>query len=284
MFNDPIDLLVIGAGFTGTAAAIAARERGLSTIVLHSSTRPCASAVSAGLYRSEWYRPPLRPQVGWIGLRATRERVWRGYGAGSPRELPERAVGVVDDVEHLLARAQRVNGHVTGLEANRSEVVCTVGGMFQVRARALVLAAGAWSSDLADMLGASLPVTGLFGRALIVRRPHGDTDDVLTWQSGPYSHVTSRPVNAKQRRIGDTVEKRPGDHHLHRLKTAALNLHPDGLDIVEIPAGWRPVLPNGPDAGRLAPRVAYATGGARIGLGLAMPLALEALDALEPWL
>jgi glycine/D-amino acid oxidase-like deaminating enzyme len=278
------DLVIIGAGFTGTAAAVAARSRGLDVIVLRSASAPSASSVSAGLYRPSWYGdapPALRPSIDWLDHRAETELVTRTYGPDAGATVRGSIETV--NVELVLRRARPVTCDVVRIDLEPSYVEIR-GRTIRHRARALLIAGGVWTDELLRLAGLrEIGVKPLFGRALHIARPVRDVDEILTLAYSPYAHVTSRPLNEYVRRIGDTVERRPSDDHLVKLRRRAAALHPAGFASTLAVGGNRPVLTGGARAGLPAPRVAYATGGARIGLGLAWPLAEAALHLLDPW-
>jgi D-amino-acid dehydrogenase len=162
----------------------------------------------------------------------------------------------------------------TGVEVRSltSQTVETSGG--SLRPRTVVLAAGAWTAQLARGLGVSVPITGGKGYHLDFAPTEGDPRVPILIQ-GARSALT--PL-AGRLRVAGTLEVagldlRRNEARIEAMRRGAMRvLGHDGREVIDVWAGLRPCAPDGlPVIGRpaAAPSLVIATGHAMKGLSLA---------------
>jgi D-amino-acid dehydrogenase len=200
--------------------------------------------------------------------------------AGAVLHADEANVDPLRYVEAIAAAAAaagvelRTRAEVRGLRRLDSSVaVRTVDG--ELRPRAVVMAAGAWSARLLDGVGLSLPVTG--GKGYHVDLARGDGDPSLPILL-PEARCAVTPLGGRLRLTG-TVEICGLDLRLNRsrigvVRGAAASVLGDAgeRETLGVWAGLRPCAPDGlPVIGRSErlPGVVFATGHAMKGISLA---------------
>jgi len=155
----PHDLVVLGGGPAGTAAALAARRRGLDVVLVEARQRSAREVALFALADDLAVRP-LRL--------APAER--RGLGFRQAiRRAGEVAAAAVDQRDQLLARrgVERVAGHAT-LTGKPGEVVVATGSESGViHSRHVLLASGATPR----LAGGTLPEGDIRGALLDEREP-----------------------------------------------------------------------------------------------------------------
>ena len=162
-----------------------------------------------------------------------------------------------------VQRLRRKNGGIA-LDTNRGEL----------EAGTVVLAAGAWTSQLAAQLGVSIPLEGGKGYHLDLEPAAGDPRVPISIDE---AHVIATPLPGRLRLSG-TLELAGLDISINRARVEAIRraasrvLSIGGRPELEVWAGLRPCTPDGlPVIGRpfgVEPLV-LATGHARKGLSLA---------------
>jgi glycine oxidase len=151
----------------------------------------------------------------------------------------------------------------------------------ELRADQIVLAAGAWSSELADVR-----VHPVKGQLLHLRTREGAQPLARRIIRTPRCYVVPRADGRVV--IGATSEEKGFDTSVdagavHRLLEAAWEVLPDvwELEFVQVLAGLRPATPdNRPLIGRASERVIHATGHYRNGILLAPLTAQRVADEL----
>jgi glycine/D-amino acid oxidase-like deaminating enzyme len=288
-----LDLVVVGGGFWGTAAALQARRRGLEAVVLDCRAPQGASKAAAGLVHKDGFgrdtflrRAPAwwdADELGWslewlkevAGLRRTGEWFFNGDAAGA-KYRPD--CWLAPPVNVLLEMARPLFDRAERLEpAAGGWAVATPGTTY--KARLVVVAAGALTDRLLEASGLrKAGVEGLPGRGYLF--PGTLPDGVpQTTQVRPYTSFTVRPWGERTLRLGDTVERgdgpRPGD--LNALRSILARWGGGGR--MEV-CGVRPVCPRFV-VEPWAPGLVVAVGGHRVGLGLAGAVGRRCLQLLE---
>lgn len=284
------DLLVIGGGFWGTAAAIIAKEDGASVIVLDSGDPKGASRNAAGIVCSHWYRQKtirsMTPDE-WdtkevvagisfldrFGLRKTGE-VFSSYSDPEKRERADcYLLGTPAD---LLDQVRRVKTVVSRL-VRREGFTSAETDVGTFNARFVLVAAGVKTDDLLTASG--FPPTGvvpLRGRAIIAKTEI-TVSTPWTYMSRPYTHWTLREFGAGRVRLGDSVE-RINSRGFVELRKQLGEMSP-GAKVERILDGLRPVCDKF-FVKRVTPRIVAATGGHRVGLGMSGYVAKRCLRLL----
>jgi D-amino-acid dehydrogenase len=183
-------------------------------------------------------------------------------------------------VTALLHRVEEHGGRfladeVVGLHPgdNRVEVMTHASGV--VRAGVLIVAAGAWSVQVARMLGLRLPLQPATGYSLTF--PQGDPGLRVPLMLGE-AHVVVSPMGGDLRLTGgfelggfDGSIEPAQVGAMRSALTAYLRIEPPAGEAVAW-SGYRPLTPDGlPVVGRLerAPNVILATGHGTLGISLA---------------
>ncbi|HBP20957.1 MAG TPA: hypothetical protein DEA08_24620 [Planctomycetes bacterium] len=159
------DVIVIGAGPAGSAAARAARAGGLSAIVLEKGRwprrKPCTGVISAeALARAEERFGPTPPEAVADPPLLRAVRVHLGAEERYTARLSWPAVRLERKAfdAHLLRASGadlRARAEVTGIESSRDEVEVKLKDSPSLRARLVIVAAGA-GSTLAPVRGTRL--------------------------------------------------------------------------------------------------------------------------------
>lgn len=283
-----VDLAVVGGGYWGIAAAWLARAAGVDTVLLDDANPAGATRNSAGIFQRWWYRQDVAarrvpadwnwqgPSLDWLDELGLVEDTGEMFYS---RAKPERRLR--DDC--LLVQPWRVEAliaphplHVERIEAAGASWA-VVGSTGTFTARRVIVAAGAWTDVLLAASGlATVGVQSLRGRALVLAHPDPLALPV-TYLARPYTHYTLRPWRPGQVRLGDTVERKTGD--LSQLVAAAASITGVAPVVLDVPDGYRPVADRYV-CDLAAPNLVVTTGGHRVGLGLAEPVARRALALL----
>ena len=282
------DLVVVGAGYWGSAIAEAAEERGWRTLVIDDGDEEGASRNSAGYVRWEW----LEGRLGTIlpawwddeAKRASMELLPRWGAAGVTEmihsyrtdqwsEAPGLFVVNPWDVLHKshTARVRLVNRTPAGWQ-----VLTSLGDV--IPAHRVVIATGVWTDPLLEASGLEpLGVEQLIGSAVLAR---GELDHhVVAYNTRPYHNVTARRWSNGRIRVGETVSRVYPDSHLGALVNDAYRLFPK-LSGFEPILGRRPALPVA-TVKELGDGLVVAVGGHRIGLALAGGIAQKVMEVLS---
>lgn len=182
--------------------------------------------------------------------------------------------GLVGRLESL--GVEMVRGAVTGGWALPSGGVELRGPFGSLLADALVVAAGAWSPDVARLFGARLPIRPGKGYSVDYVPPRLEMDSVVMLSE---AHCAVTPLDGATR-VAGTMEFAGRDERVSAVRVRALReapgryfqaWDPDAPSLAPS-AGIRPMAPDGlPVIGRLAPfdHVYVACGHAMLGLTLA---------------
>ncbi len=212
-----------------------------------------------------------------------------------PGERHVRPQGVVNALAGRVAAlgAIQVRGRVTGAWALPSGGVELRGGFEPVRADVLVIAAGAWSAQVARLLGIRLPVRPGKGYSVDYTPAQLDMGPVVMLSE---AHVAVTPLDGGTR-VAGTMEFGRLDETVSPVRLRAVQQAPGRYFRTWDPdaphsapsAGLRPMMPDGIACiGRLRPyrNVFVATGHAMLGLTLAPRtaalLASAILDDADP--
>jgi D-amino-acid dehydrogenase len=200
-------------------------------------------------------------------------------------------------IDALVARVQAHGGSIVRRKVTRAAATATgvdVGGDgWSSNADAIVIAAGAWSAEVARLVGSRLPVRPGKGYSVDYVPAQLDMDPVVMLSE---AHCAVTPLDGGMR-VAGTMEFGRLDERISRARVRAIQAaparyfrawDPDAPHLVPS-AGLRPMLPDGIACiGRLArhDRVYVATGHAMLGLTLAPRtatlLATMILDGLDP--
>lgn len=280
-----VELAVVGGGYWGICATYLARNAGVDAVLIDDGNPLGATRNSAGICQRWWYRQEVAsrripsdwdwqgPQLDWLDrLGLVRDTGEMFFTPRKPdqRRRPDCLLVNPWEVEALVepvaARVRRIERGVRLLLDGGDDVV----------ARKVLVTAGAWTDVLLDASG--LPpvgVTPLRGRAYVVEAVAPETP--VTFMPRPYTHYTLRAWGPGRARIGDTVERKRGQ--LGGLSLAYREITGHEPDIADVLDGLRPVADRY-ICDEVAPGVVVATGGHRVGLGLAEPVARRALRLL----
>ncbi len=154
-----VDVLVVGAGPAGAAAGLAARRRGLDTLVVDKATFPrdktCGDGLTtAALRMLEHLGVDLRALPGYMAVHETVLVGPNGRRVSLPLAADGDYAAVVPrmELDAAIVETARSTGvevrdgaAVTGIEVNGDSVVATMAGGEDVHARFLVAADGHYS-------------------------------------------------------------------------------------------------------------------------------------------
>jgi len=294
------DLIVVGGGFWGTAAAVIAREAGLDVLLLDDRDPRGASRNAAGITTLSWYAYQKATRVyspffvnlfgkhfdlndakcgvRWMldrdVMHQTGEEFFYGH---SHKTRPQTYLLNSPDAFFALAertfdKAQKLvkgTGYWVVLTETREHL-----------GKCVLLATGAFTDILLEASDIPpLGVSGLRGRGLLVD-PHKTFDVPITVRLTLSKYYALRPWIGHMARVGDTVEKGDqGDKPLDDLKVFAERLVP-GYTVKKVFDGLRPTTLQGALIEEIKPGLVVATGGHRVGLALAPSAARKALALL----
>lgn len=288
-----VDAIVVGGGFWGTALAYRFGELGLASVTLDAGHRQSGSRNAAGIVALDWYLSRASGPLKTMPERWTRQRLiesieWlerfglvktgESFGGTHRPDFRHRK-----DVWLLPHGAlQDANSERFGVQAIRK-----FGKEWNVgpyRARYVAIAAGVWTDQI--LANSAIPyrslVKPLRGRALVTRPHNAERLPAIpvTYQFRPYVQITARPWDDGLCRIGDTVDRtnlaETSMGYCHALAYSVLGSN----DPVEILDGLRPVSPRGIVVESPVAGIVIATGGHRVGLGIARIVAREAIELL----
>lgn len=287
-----IDALVVGAGYWGVAIARLLRQRGFQVDLVDDGHPRGSSRNSAGIFQKWWYKAETTskrapsawdasPDIDWLlelGLAQQTGEAFTNEMNGNSYYRPDCYLA---DPKAILSLEPVQDGMVVYLRDSKEGVDAVFGHIEdpQERYRKVFVAAGAWTDKLLVRSGLEpVGVKPLRGRAVI--GGHAPKDGTpSTVLAAPYKHYTTRAWGDKVR-IGDTVEPTyrealPDD--FLRLARPVMN----GDYHFSVQDGLRPVTKQYVVEPR-SDNIIVATGGHRVGLGLAMPVARRALE-LAGW-
>jgi glycine/D-amino acid oxidase-like deaminating enzyme len=287
--GDRWDLVVIGGGYWGSALAALAREgTGWSVLVVDDHDEEGASRNSAGYVRWEWLEGRLATiipewwedshtaagaaHLGNVGARHETEQVKR-WNSDAWDERPGLLVAdpwlVLEP--SFTSRVRLINRTPAGWQLLTSQHMI-------IKAHRVAICAGAWTDALLQACGFDeLGVEPLIGSAILAQGQLAD--EVVTYVTRPYHHVTARRWDAGLIRVGETVSKQWPDPKLGALVNDTAKLFP-GLRGFQPITGRRPMLPE-LVVKELGDGLVVATGGHRIGLALAGGVAMRALEVIR---
>lgn len=282
------DLIVIGRGYWGVAAAHLARQAGARVLVVDSGEAEAASPNASGHVSFGWYSGAWRGRADRGAALADRAGVVL-YHAGARIHYPAgrlkpkaRADWYTFQPDEFL-RLAPIDTTAAARRVAPGRVELAVGGTDQVvEASRIIIAAGAWTDPLLRASGLPpLHISGLPGTGVIFER-HAALREVWLHAVTPYYQVALRDWGEGRVRLGETIEKRPGnrEHYVSSMLRRAGYLV-EGLHEVGRLSGVRPVRNMGPTVKTLAPGIVAMGGGGRIGAMLAFWAAEVAMKKLE---
>lgn len=272
------DLLVVGAGYWGAAVAFEAKRRGWSVAVIddgdpRSGSRNASgicdprayhSSVFAKYWPPNWQPSDLTESLAWLvdrGGYRVREYFWNRFAGTAPRTGAE-CVYVADPTTLTRSAYPRLNK-----------------GVRDVPHRRLLVAAGYRTDDVLASLGLpTLGVRPLPGRGIIASGTPS-TPLPSSVMIKPYVKHTVRSWAGGFWKVGDTAEQEFKDSRLEALRDVGRACLKDYVE-VRVNEGVRPVLDRF-TVEKLMPRVVVATGGGRLGLGVAGLVAEKVLEAFR---
>jgi len=297
------DLIVVGGGFWGSVAAYLSCKMGYDTLLIDSGQTKGASRNAAGIVQWNWYRkggfaskffPPWweESQLGWskeflqdsYGLQHTGVTVQKLYGKKDSKMENDFSLLPPPSKSDIFLSSSRVVDSV-------HKISYILGG-WEVRGmnssyktRKVVLAAGVWTDRI--LINSDLPpvgVTGLVGKAALVKVLGNPKSLPVSYALSPYKHYTVRNWENGCQRVGDTVEKKEGEHHWNSLMSYIPKIfdstkEPEVIGKLE---GIRPVCEKF-TVNRVARGLVVAVGGHRVGLAVSPIVACRALKLLGLW-
>jgi glycine/D-amino acid oxidase-like deaminating enzyme len=303
-----VDLAIIGGGFWGTACALMAREAGIDAILIDDGAPWSASRNAAGMVHPDWFKGGTIGKLipaSWSGRDIGESLQWlMKYGLQRTSELFRGPAGdrlrndafMMLDVPGFLAMGKPRKGNVTHLHrygSNRPadqkywRIFGEYGELGFIDARRVIVAAGVHTDTLLDNSSMrKIGVERLRGRGLVIK-PKMATASVSTfpfrWQTRPYVSYTLRPWGMDGSepimRFGDTTEPQAGKKGALTELRGYLSQIVGSYEELEVHDGQRPVCEQFTVA-KVAPALVVATGGHRVGLGIAGTAAKKALEAL----
>lgn len=285
------DLIVIGAGYWGTAITLQARKKGWNVIALddedvRSGSRNASAICDPKAYQSnvfkkywpaDWTQQDLQDSLSWLvdrGAVKTREYFWNKFAGTSIREGGEALY--LPNPESLCSLAKPAKVIVEGGNTGNTIELFTSKGVF--RSRCLAVAAGYRTDDMLKILGLSqVGVSSLYGRG-IVASGRSRCDVPVSVMIRPYCKHTVRDWG-NGFKVGDTAEKTPNPKRLEDLRIVGRAVLEDYKEL-QLNEGYRPVTDRFLVC-KIAHNVVVATGGHRLGLGLAGLAAKKTMEALS---
>lgn len=287
------DLLVIGGGFWGSAVAAHAEHLGMDVLVLDDDSPTGASRAAAGLLHTEWFTGQLATVLPrwWNAKQLAYALDWltehwklaqttfEFTNKDKRRERPIYALPAGFALSTAELAGVRCLSHVDGAWAAH----CSDGSEYQ--AERVVVAAGVGTDALLKASDLDPPgVKPLRGAALIAHISNGlsDVPAICGYMARPYTTYMVRRLSDGVIRCGDTVERKPQpeDKTEALLLGVAQKYFPEARPITLV-SGERPVCKEGVFVERMAKDLVVATGGHRIGLGIAPAAARRALQLLK---
>lgn len=279
-----IDLLVVGAGFWGSAMARYAQRKGLSCVLADSREPGGASRNASGYFSPRWYKDRLAAERAaetaealGVSLTLSRATLVPLAGSSKPRDVvPDLYTFSREDVLFAPDLEERVALLTPGDQC----VTARLKDDRFVIARAVYVAGGVWADKLLRASGLEpLGVTTLAGSAAVFAQPHSGPP--LWIQTNPYQHVAVRSWGLGMR-VCATLERNAEATPSARAKLlATARKH---IDITGEPRweyGFRPVLKEGPTVRAVHPRVVVGNGGGRIGAVWAFAAAEQAFRLFD---
>jgi glycine/D-amino acid oxidase-like deaminating enzyme len=289
------DLAVVGGGYWGVATALRARESGKDVILFDDSdplagSRNASAICDPASYKSKvfrrfwptgWTKDDLKESLNWLlgnGGELTEEVFLNQFEGRGIRPIRPKAIYLKSN-EDFLRRFPATTAEVLGLERR--------GILWELRtrtgtflARKICLALG-YRTD-AFLAKAGMPLLGvgrLYGRGIIVRGTPAYPVPICV-MTRPYVKHTIRQWEDGYR-VGDTAErgevKEGVDPNLLAVTESVMG---DQYEVLRSVNGFRPTADKFL-VDKIAPGLAVATGGHRLGLGLAGLAAKKVLEALN---
>lgn len=291
-------LVVVGAGFWGVAAALLAQRRGFDVTLLDSGSRQGASRAASGYFDHRWYgkeapralRSMSTAEMFGLALETTGAVLTGSCGKTSGnttlRTFNPRAFLALRPPTQVT-QVERIERRFVGAGLNNVVVVHCAHATLHVDA--VVIVAGVGTDPLLER--SNLPPLGIRaigGSALILEGVQMTTAQPLWRHTNPYRHYALRHWPSSKAtpttstvRLCATIEPDPSKRAAAVASMRkVMERETSGGIVVDDVHGMRPVLDR-PTVKLLAPGVVAASGGGRVGAGLAFWAATEALSLLE---
>lgn len=294
------DLIVIGGGFWGTAAAIQAREGGRDVLLLDDDNPQGASRNAAGIMSLNWYKfqrptrlytPTITLMMGslftyadavwgvdWYSERGLANFTGEHYLRYQGQPQFRRDCHLLNDLDTFLRLGQPEQTSVIRLFQEKGYWFVETPEQ-TYRTVKVIVAAGAFTDHL--LQASALPTVGvgaLRGRAIVYQTARRFPVP-LTYKASVGQQYTFRQWGEGLVRLGDTTERGEGDKALDKLRAFAATELPT-LAEVQVLDGLRPVCKQ-MVVKQVAPGLVVMTGGHRVGLALAPAAAKKALEVLN---
>lgn len=290
------DAVVIGSGYWGAGIAAHLADAGKSVLVVDdgdakSGSRNASAICDPAAYESsvfkkywppDWDASDLDYSLNWLlahGGRKVRENFWNRFAGTAPRDGAEAIYLDCPEPLMMTPRSVKRAARVVGGESGFGGVTVEFDYSTITRTRQLVVAAGRRTDEVLTSLQLKpVGVRSLFGRG-IVARGTPVTDTPVSVMIAPYRKHTVRDWPGGLFKVGDTAEEKPNDKKLEDLRTVGRAVLA-GYEEVQLNEGYRPVMDRF-TVEKVAPNVVVATGGHRLGLGLAGLVGRKTLEALR---